>query len=218
MGDATPLIPGSEDWSLYTCSIPLDFGKVEALTVTAKASSPGWSLILLDPATRDTPGLLEASNNRIDFDQLTTRTSVDVILGVRTSCTALAVTGVSFALRGTTPDDDRTVTAKGVATLEARSNVPLLTPTVNATDGTIDVAYSGASTTCGWQLLISMDGEIDPDAEIEVDAPAGSHTSSLPGVISILVPAGDASGTITIATGADFSEVDALFVEAYPAP
>lgn len=226
---ASPVAAQAGDgWILYACEVELDFGPVASLAVRGETGTPGWRVILVDEDAPNTPGLLDASNNRLEIDGLEGERTATFLLGVNPSCTAFKAATVDVEITGDRPGADG-------ATVETTGSVPLTLPSerppavtleslsVAGDRATLDIGYEGAPAECGWQLLVTL-GVADPGA-IAIDTitgPDGTAGAAADGVISILVPAaGDDSATGTIGVRLQLTEdasIETVLIEAITFP
>jgi len=168
-------------------------------------------VILVDEDAPNTPGLLNASNTRLELDGLDGEPAGAFLIGVQPSCTAFKTATIDLDITGTRPGPDG-------ATVETTGRVPLTVPSEappgvtleslaftddgDATRAAIDVRYENAPARCGWQLLVTLDPTESAAITIDtVGGPEGSTSAIANGVISILIPAAEddvSEGTIRI--------------------
>ncbi len=202
-------IPVDDAWPLYACDIALDFGPVASLALRGETNTPGWQVILVDEDAPNTPGLLNASNDRLELDGLDGEPTAAFLIGVQPSCTAFKTATIDLEITGTRPGPDG-------ATVETTGRVPLTVPSEappgvtlesltftndgDATRASIDVRYENAPARCGWQLLVTLaPADLSAVTIDTFDGPEGSTSAIANGVISILIPAAEddvSKGTI----------------------
>ena len=228
---ANPPIAGDADWSLYDCMFELDFGQLASIDIQGMTETPGWRVILVDLDAPDTPGLLDASNNRIVLDDLENAAAAHFMLGVRLSCTAFTATELEFEIAGARVGASTPIETIATLPITAES-VPIPELTLESfaftdTTGDIVVRYDNAPTTCGWQLLMTFGGADTGQPEalaiVSVDGSGGTTTSLANGAISILFPAPDAESSsvggahVVISIG-DGLTIETILVEAFTSP
>jgi hypothetical protein len=237
IADTTGPIPGTpvpvaddDAWTLYTCELDLDFGPVASLALRGTTDTPGWRVILVDGDAPDTPGLLNASNERLDLDGLDEAQTALFLIGVQPSCTAFKAATIDLDIAGTRPGDDG-------ATVETTGSVPLTVPSdpppavalqslALAGDGgaaSLTIGYENAPARCGWQVLVTLGGSESGAITIDsLTGPDGLTGAIADGMLSILVPAGEddpTSGTIEVALSlTDEAAIETILVEAVTFP
>jgi len=204
-------IPVDDAWTLYACDIALDFGPVASLALRGETNTPGWRVILVDEDAPNTPGLLNASNDRLELDGLDGEPAATFLIGVQPSCTAFKTATIDLDITGTRPGPDG-------ATVETTGRVPLTVPSEappgvtlesltftndgDATLASFEIGYANVPARCGWQLLVTLALADSSAVTVDTfDGPEGSTSAIANGVISILIPAAEddvSKGTIRI--------------------
>lgn len=217
---------GQAPWTLYDCELDLTFGPATDLTLTGDAGTPGWRLVLAETDAVGTQGLLDASNARLELDDLEDAPAVRFLLGLQPSCTAFRAATVTIE-----------VTAAGSGTSEApgarRAEIPITLPADPAPTVTLDrlalsgagagtsaafeLSYTGAPVTCPWQVLITLDG-IDAVSIDAIAGPEGLGAAATAGQVVIAIPSGPATGTVTLTLGLAGDAIAAVRVETVTFP
>ncbi|MBA3416650.1 MAG: hypothetical protein H0U10_15635, partial [Chloroflexia bacterium] len=225
----TPAAVADDDgWTLYTCELDLnDIGPVASLALRGATGTPGWRVILVDGDAPNTPGLLNASNQRLDLDGLDDAQTALFLIGVQPGCTAFKAATIDLDITGTRPGDDG-------ASVETTGSVPLTVPsdappavTLESLDvdggATLTIGYENAPARCGWQVLVTLGGTETGDITIDsLTGPDGLTGALANGVLSIQVPAAEnnsPSGTIEVALGlTDEASIETVLIEAVTFP
>ncbi len=181
-----------------------------------------------------TAGLLDASNNRLELDNLDDEQEATFLIGAKLSCTAFTSASLEFEIAATRPGiDTATVNTTGKVPLTALGHpapsVTLQSLTFDergdASTGTIAVAWRDAPQGCDWQLLVTFDNAESGSIAVDtISGPEDARASLTSGAISILIPASEdnpTDGTIEIVVsiaGDAAAPIDAVIVEAFSFP
>jgi hypothetical protein len=222
---ATPVAGDPGDWTLLFCTLPLDFGSVESLDIRAETIAPGWRVILVEPSDLNTPGLLNASNNRVELTDLEGKDEAIFLLGTQRGCSAFPATTLQFEITGERAGASAVTSSAEMpiaADPEPQPEVTLQSISFNkegdtGVAGTLTIAYTSAPPDCPWQLLVTL----DTPAVVTVTgltAPEGTGSASATGLVSLTIPAGTADGVVTLQVAIEGDLPASVLVEAVTFP
>jgi hypothetical protein len=213
------------DWALLACTLSLDFGDVESLDIRAETIAPGWRVILVESSDLNTPGLLNASNNRIELMDIAGEDEATFLLGTQRGCTAFPSTTLQFEITGER-DGAASVTSTAdlplLADPESQPEVTLQAASFNTegdagVTGSLTIAYAGAPEACSWQVLVTL-GTPAVVTVTGMTAPEGTGSASATGLVSLTIPPGETEGVVTLQVAIEGDLPASVLVEAVTFP
>ena len=249
VADGAPPTAGTGVWSMLACTASWATQGVSTVEVSAWTAETGWRVIVVDANAPDQPDVLDASDGHLT---LVDRTPGDdgfltghFQLGTQLDCTAPLTVTIHLDFTATSAEPGRDGDEPVEPTVETyRTDLDLEgsgpTPPVvtlngitftsveasggtRMADGTIRIAYTGAST-CGWRVDVTISDFTGEEGQTvsasglttaTVNGVPGATVSGDQGRYTIRAPGGAAAGEVVLYVSLDVP--DALMPGAYTA-